>query len=689
MSWYKDSYRRILLDLHFPEWDDRILSRFDAKEIVGNFIRANADCGIYYAKDHYGNAYYNTKVGHKHRCIGERDIFGECVMESKKMGLWTIAWYSLVWEIYASRTHPEWAMKDNKGNLLNREWPWPHVCFNSGYKNYLLAQVGEIIEGYRDYIDGFMFDMLIFNWEGTTCYCDNCKQIFSAKTGKEIPLVPSWDQTWREFLEFRFSSTEKFARDVVTEIKKIAPNLSVIFNYHGSPGFDWKVGQRPIQHILFNDYGTGEAYSMAFGTGYPGMESRFLRGLVKNRPFEVLTSRFHRSDYSINPVNHLKWEVFTFLSNGAAATVVDQPFPDGSLDPIVYDRIGDVYQEAREKRELFGGTPLKYIGLYYSVKTRDWYGRGDIKKTLLSFNGAYKALVESHLPVDILHDENIGILQLDEYPVILLANVAILNTEEAERFRKYVYNGGTLIITDETGLYDENGHRLKDFILGDLMGVKFVGKTKYDFSHFKVGEGPFGNGIDPRYHVLCIGHGNIIEGGEKAVGELRDSFCGAEEGRFFSHLHHPPGEIVGPALVTGKKGKGRVIYVPFRLCASYASEYSLPEQRLLIRNIVLETDTALPITVEAPLNVECVVTKQEDKNRFVIHFIGLNLVNQVVTHDLKPPLLMEEPPFYRARVNININHSNVGAFNNPHLQKKGNVVEITCQKVHEAVIINL
>ena len=179
---------------------------------------------------------------------------------------------------------------------------------------------------------------------------------------------------------------------MVEYVKSFNLELPVAFNYHGTPASSWPIGQRPVQHTSFNDYGSGEAYPDFWGVLYPSLATRFIRGANYPRDYEVITNRFNRAwDYTVKTVEQLKWEIFTILSNGGRAVVVDQPFHDGQIDDVVYERLNKVYGEVETKQDIFGGEPIKQVALYYSAKTRDWYAREHPSKYVLAFNGAYKS----------------------------------------------------------------------------------------------------------------------------------------------------------------------------------------------------------------------------------------------------------------------------------------------------------
>lgn len=696
----KKMNRSVLLDFHNPEWDSRIAAKADASEVVANFVRAEVNCAGFYMKDIFGNAYYPSRVGHVHVNFKGRDFFGECVTEAKKNGLSVFVECIIVWDQHSAEAHPEWVMVDSKGNLQNTNLGY--MCYNSGYKDYLFDMVREVAGKYD--VDGFFFDMLIYAWAGAwvlTCYCDTCQKLFAKEYGHKMPLEPTWDEEWRHVLEFRYTSNERFARDLKNMVKAIDPKLMVTFNYHGAPYCDWRIGQRPVQHSAFSDYGTGEAYTNQFGIPYTSLYPRFLKGLIEERPYEVITFRFNRNwDCTIKPVAHLQYEIMTYRSNGADVLIVDQPGYDGKIDEVVYDRIGRVYREAKEKEHLFGYQSLRHVALYYSAKTRDWYARESMEKYQLSFNGAFKALLESHLPLDILFDENIELERLKKYPVLFLANAAILDRREIEIITEYVERGGVLIATDDTSLYNLNGEKQNDFALADLFNANFRRKTDTTYNYFRLPAGKFSAGIHPKYDVLLIGPGNIVESTGKTFGELKISFFDRTTEKCFSHGVHPAFEKAGPAIILNEYGKGKVAFIPFRLDASYASNCMLGEQRMLIRNLVRELTPESVIEIEAPLNIEAVVTKDEKGNRFLVHFIGFNATKQALTGrtsdlgspegGLRPDLMMEEPVIFEAKIKVKKKIKDVKTWNkNTHLSRADNIIQILCKEVHETIIITI
>ena len=89
--------------------------------------------------------------------------------------------------------------------------------------------------------------------------------------------------------------------------------------------------------------------------------------------------------------------------------------------------------------------------------------------------GAYEMLNQSHLLVDMLLDEQLHLQRLSPYRVLFLSNSACLSEAQCDQIRRFVREGGTLIATYETSLFDEWGQKRENFGLADVFGVNYRG----------------------------------------------------------------------------------------------------------------------------------------------------------------------------------------------------------------------
>jgi Hypothetical glycosyl hydrolase 6 len=699
-KWYERPTAGIHLDYHYPEWDPYLISKADGRSMIRKIAGTGARLVVVFSKCHYGNAYYNTRIGHKHKNLGDRDLFLEWVTESRKHDLKLLAYYSVDRDVWAGSQHPEWRMRDASGKIVDEdryppEWArMGYLCYNSPYLDFVKSQVDELL-AYD--IDGFHFDMLWFGPSGKVCYCDYCRKAFLKQHGIETPATPTWDEPWRKFLDFRYNSNAAFCDEVTALIRRKRPELSVMYNYHGMAPQSWQVGMLPVKHRLNSDYGTGEAYPPRFGHTYASFISCFLSGLKPGSPWQGVTSRYTRdlNDHTVRPLPDMKWELFTYLSHGGMPLFVDTPEDDGNtLDDVAYERMGSVFAEAAEKTAWFGYEPVRQCGLYVSSKTRDWYGREDPQRYFKSLMGAHRALVESHVPVGMLFDEAVTLEQLAGFPVVYLANTAILSPGEIEMFRRYVDQGGRLIATFETSRFDQNGNPAADFGLAGLLGITYGGKTEFKGNYFRLPAGPLSEGIRPEWDVFVSGPNNVVmPKGATTHGELRLAFHDRDLRTHIGHApHNSAWKAAGPAVLLNSYGQGKTAYVPFAAEAAYLGDYPLPEHRLFIRNLVRHLSPALPVRVDAPLNVESVITMDRKGGRYIIHLIGFMAVrdgqSRLNRETLIPP--MEESWKYTARVRIDVPFKRArAASSSARVERRGEALEIETGEVHDALIVEL
>ena len=245
-------------------------------------------------------------------------------------------------------------------------------------------------------IDGFHIDMLDQGFGPPYgCWCDACQHRFEAAYHRPMPKGVTWDADWDRMLEFRYTSSRQFERALRDHIRSLAPKATVDFNYHGNPPFSWEVGQRPVEHAGNGDFVTGETGVWGFSALGVGLNAEFYRAATPGIPFQVAMQRGVRMyhDQTTRPLNDIRWELMTLLAHGSFVTMVDKTAYDGWLDPVAYRRIGKAFREAKAMRGSFAGRPVQDVAIYFSSRTRDWFGREEPAKYFQAFQGAHQALV--------------------------------------------------------------------------------------------------------------------------------------------------------------------------------------------------------------------------------------------------------------------------------------------------------
>jgi hypothetical protein len=661
---------------------------------VQALLDAKAEYGVVFMKDQ-NFAYYNSKLVRKCPNLGQRDLLRECLDTASDHGIPIVAYCQIQYDSAAWEAHPDWRMKGADGKEIH-----DRLCYNSGYFDYNRQIAAEMLN-YP--ISGFHFDMLDFGFSPpVTCWCDHCRTAFEKEYGTQLPAGVTWDRDWDKMLQFRYDSNTRFCQGLTSFVHEVRPTASVDFNYHGYPPFSWYPGEKPVQHARNGDFVTAEGLPWVFGNYNPSLLSLFMAAAREGGPFQGVTSRsvFNYHDFTVRPTADLKWEVFTYLAHGAQCTIVDKANYDGSLDPVVYQRIGEIFGEARGKREYFGHAPLQEVGVFYSARSRDWYGREDSEKYMAAFSGAHKALVQAHIPFGMLMDENLTAARLRQFAVVYLPNAAIMNPEQVALLTAYVERGGNLIVTGLTGLADNYGGITTESGLSRLLGVRLVDtQIEYPDNYIRLPRSLNGGAgsfllpdIPPDWPMLTWGPIAIYAAaGAQAFGDLMTAVR-SQDNSWSKHMS--PGQVAGPAVFVNRSGRGKTILVPAMLDAAYIQRYRMPEHRNLIRNLIRYLNPDPEVVVDAPHSVETAIGRDPQKNRLLVHLVSFAAPPTATSapfdkgRQVLPPM-MEEPVEYVARIRVKRGFAKVSAASPASRVEtfRGSQITVSTNQIHEVITI--
>ncbi|MBX7256071.1 MAG: hypothetical protein K1Y02_06885 [Candidatus Hydrogenedentes bacterium] len=673
---------------HAPDY----ARNFNGAEIVRHSVAAHADYLVLWVRDS-DFTFHSSGLVTKPVGLGERDVLREAVDEARKHQLPIIAYCQLQYPAHELRQHPEWKMRQADGKPIDHL-----VCFNSPYANVVKDLLAEIMS-YG--IAGFHLDMVDQGFGPPHgCWCEYCQKRFQADYGRPMPKEINWgDDDWDRMLQFRYATSDRFEKMLTEHIRRLNPRVTVDFNYHGNPPFSWEVGQTPVVHAGNGDFVTGEAGLWAFGALSASFNAEWYRAATPGRPFQVAVQRGVRMyhDQTTRPLNDMRWELFTLLAHGAFVTMIDKTAYDGSLDPVAYDRIGALLGEAQSKRNEFGYAPLREVGIYFSARSRDWIGRDKPATWFQSVQGAHKACVYEHLGFGFLFDQNLTLEGLKQFPVVCLPNAGILTEPEVNLFRRYVQEGGNLIVTGQSGQFDRMGRPLAASTLEELIGAKVEGRleTSDNWMRFANGtEAPpeLTAGLPPDWPFLVCGPATLYEPTTAtSVGDLLDSHrvsLAKPEG-YNADWPLSARKVVGPAVLVNSVGKGVVLTFAGSPDFATAGEHHIVETRKLWANAVRFLNPAPRVRIEAPANVEAVVTDDLETRTLRIHLIAYNATPQTTPVKERPyvlPGLIEDTPMFRAGIELRDGLKRARALNRTsQIKQRGNRVELIVSDIHEVI----
>jgi hypothetical protein len=435
------------------------------------------------------------------------------------------------------------------------------------------------------------------------------------------------------------------------------------------------------------------------------------------RPFQVAMQRGVRMyhDQTTRPLADLRWELLTLLAHGAFVTCVDKTAFDGGLDPVAYDRIGAAFADALARRAHFGHVPVAEVAIWFSARTRDWLGRDKPAGYFAGFQGAQKAMAYEHIPWGVVLDENATLETLKRFPVVMLPNAGIVSDNEVTLLRRYVEDGGKLVVTGLSGCYDRWGKVRGQSALEGLVGARFMRKLDSldNWVRFPSNDGlaapgrpPVRPGTDTPSHpalrgetaenwpFLVKGPAAVFEPTTaKPLGDLlkphrtiRQQL--GKEGTEWPMSAESP---VGPALLVNPVGKGMVVSFAGSPDYATASEHHIVETRRLLANAVRFLHPAARVRITAPANVEAVVTDDPPTRTLRVHLLGYHSPPQTTPAKERPyvlPALIEDVPLFRARLDCSFPIKGVKAFNrSTELKRRGQRVEATVNDVHEVIAV--
>ena len=558
MKWHEKLYSRMLIDNHITDCDSSYMTGFSSEVYVDMIKRSGVESSMVYSCDHNGNCYYPTKVGHTHRGIGDRDIFGDTVSLLRKNNISPIAYYTILYHNDSAKRLPQARMRDIKG--LERNGRYRFTCPNSpDAREFFKSQIQEVLS--YD-VDGIFIDMTFWPM---VCQCENCRKMY----GKDIPQIIDWsDPVWVTFQRFREDSIAAFAMELTNFCKKVKPGISVTHQFspvlHG-----WFLGQSS-GIAAASDYASGDFYG---GKLQQRLGAKVFAAYSKHQPYEFMTSRcVSLSDHtSTKSDEELYIHALTTLANAGAFFFIDAINPDGTLDRRFYDRLGNVvgklepYKSFIEKHHPHLDAE---VGLYFSMSScvDDSLNGVELssfsdKRTNMDFRhnvildevlGTAEILTKMHVPYEIITDSTDDI---SKFKTIIVNNAKFMTSQECERLRSFCSEGGTLIATGKTSLCDRFGNSSGNFALADLFGVNYSGKDTGKISYTQTADEFILSNINAPLVTSC---------GAEVLARINMPDFPCDDPDNYASIHsNPPGKEASDFAAVSENiyGNGKAVYI--------------------------------------------------------------------------------------------------------------------------------
>ena len=606
-------------------------------------------------------AYYPSRFPLHYRAqfLNNRDLLGELTTAAHSDGLWVMARMDsnrAANEFF--REHPSWFARDRQGEPVRAADKYIACIHSPYYEEYLPGILREI--GESAHPDGFTDN----SWAGlgrdTICYCEWCRRKFEVTRGTPLPDKPDWDDpAYRAWILWNYARrleiwdlNNRVTREVggkdciwsgmcsgsVTtqarsfrDLREIARRASILMLDH----------QRRDNDTGFQQNGdTGKRVHELMGWDRLAPESM---ALYLNGPGYYRVA-------SKPPAEARHW-----MLAGLAGGIQPWWHHIGAYheDRRMYHTAVPVMQWAKENESLLHNRqPVASVGLVWSQRNTDFFGRDDAAYRVdAPYTGFMHALVRARIPYLPVHADDIR-AAATRFSVLILPNLGALSDSQCNAIRRFAEQGGSIIATGVTSLYDEWGTPRSGFALADLFAAQVPTAP---------GPLPPREPIrpTPSLHTYLRLHPELraqVDGprapGEPAIQAVRHPvLSGFDEtdlipfGATLTPLQvdaratvpltyvppfptYPPEtawmrEPVTsiPGLGLSSHGKAHVAYMPAQLDARYYYEH-LPDHANLLTNLVRwAAGESIPLHVDGPGLLDCHLYTQG--SAWIIHLLNL------------------------------------------------------------------
>lgn len=456
---WMQSARVFLIDDYEPPFAGRL--EYDAKALADTMVRMNA------------NAVRISVIGKRaqipgvrfspHPELAGRDILAETIAACKPHGIRVIPYigtgHKPAWSM-VTRDYPEYAQRTRPGGGPSRSHMFvgeDHgtICWNTPYRQAYLDLVEKVV---RDYdVDGLYFDRWTtgYFWPGlVACYCDGCRNGFRKAAGLELP----WHERDADYTAAELAAIDRYHAwyqdnlvEIARQVRKLVKsykNIPLIYNV-GDPvrmaGEDPRI--RELMDGTLYERGNSileraEGVTLARAAGrsvwpYVGEYNNWPR--LENNGYDFQQQIFTNAMFGGGSILALPWG---YVGHAVNRGFVEYPF--------------GVIKQHEQVFTGFENHP--YAAVVYAYQNpaghaeTGWWWNTDVRTASL---GAFAALLYGHVqvssvPESVLDDPE----KLRSYKVLYLADLTHLPQSRMENIRRFVRDGGGLVASYASSLYD-------------------------------------------------------------------------------------------------------------------------------------------------------------------------------------------------------------------------------------------
>ncbi|NHN34197.1 family 10 glycosylhydrolase [Paenibacillus agricola] len=609
----------------------------DLEKLAANVLMMNAG-GIV--------AFYPTKLEYHYRAEGQqKDLLKEAIDKAHAAGLKFIARFDF------SKAHesiynkqPDWFYRTKEGKEVNYHGI-VHTCINGYYqREYSLKLISEVISQYE--VDGIFFNMFGYQthdysgYDYGICFCDSCKSRFREWSGGlELPLSESLeDPVYRKYKEFQDATTKEMLDRIHDLVKSSNKDIAIsTYNEH-------KVD------IVRKESNTDNrrphpVWLYSASENVKSLEDAWEDKLISNCCINAIDLVHRFTAVSKHEMNiRLKESLASGSGLDFCIIGVFEDYPDRENLPTV----ANIFQYHKEHEQ--------YYGNFLSVADVALIKPGGAaRKSLKEYSGIFKMLKEQHILFDVIHQNNLKIMQqrhslekVGRYRIVIVPDIAEFSAEDLLLLEALFNEGVQLLSTGrsftegeanvsflqrvfdvlpkEVQIYERDAAYLQTsdktlfkhflerdwiFLKGAFQQLEFGPSTTKQLpfitpSTFGPPERASGHGISGESFGAAIRSNGLYSSDRSGIGSLNS---------------------VGVREADGSSAHSRgAVYLPWQAGELYY-KYGYADHKHVVLDILDDMASArLKLTTNAPQNVE-VFFNRLDAHTYILHLLNLSGFN--------------------------------------------------------------
>ena len=352
--------------------------------------------------------------------------------------------------------HPDWCFVDVEGRPQTFSGLYSTCPSAPYYQERALEVLDEILASYQ--VDGFFFNWFNFNqrdYSGRShgiCQCAHCRRRFAERHGLGLPRVQDWnDPAYLQWLAYTRDTLAELAARIRRMIGERAPGTALIL--------------RQDPDVIFQEVNNALSRPQPIWVEWAGEFGREAKAAEPDKPALVNTVLFLDLPYRFasEQPGFIALDLVQTMAHGANPSAYLVGTPDRLPKPTL-DTVGTILRFHRDHADWYRGLrSAARVAVVSSPRSQEAYGADGEDRVLHERRGIHRALVDGHVPFDILPDEVLdaagAAARLRAYDVVVLPNVATLDGPAAAGIDAYVKAGGGLVATYETATRDAGGAR--------------------------------------------------------------------------------------------------------------------------------------------------------------------------------------------------------------------------------------